>query len=161
MIQYKISEIGKQCLEKGIDIYPTRGSYFAAGMDLKAAITEPTVIYPYDTVKIMTGIHVFLGIEEHSDINELKPQLAGLYLPRSSVKGLQLENTVGLLDCDFQGESFIKLYNKTNNPIVINPGERIAQLVIIPVIMEEWKLVESFEHFTERAEGGDGSTGKY
>lgn len=170
MIKYKLTEKAKQLKEAGIcDCTPVRGTSLSAGMDLKLCSEEPIVIIPYETVKVYTGLHIWLGelesikIDAHMTYYLNKPasiQLAGLYLPRSSNKGLQLENTVGLLDCDFQGESFLKLYNKTEDTIVLKPGERIAQLVVFPVIMENWQEVESFEEETERGDGGDGSTGK-
>jgi dUTP pyrophosphatase len=171
MIKYRLTEQARQLKKDGIcDCTPIRGTKYSAGMDLKACLDKPVDIRPYETVKILTGVQVFLGIEE-SEIDmygyeadsyiEYTLKLAGFYLPRSSNKGLQLENTVGLLDCDYQGESFVKLYNKTEETITIQPGERLVQLVIMPVIMDDWVEVDSFDSSTERGENGDGSTGKH
>ena len=136
MIQYQLTEQAKQLKEAGIcDCTPVRGTPLSAGMDLKACLSEPLTIYPYETVKVMTGVKVFLGgtmewmadsmLDGTDDVTRQLPMtLCGLYLPRSSNKGLQLENTVGLLDVDFQGESFVKLYNKTEEQITIQPGDR-------------------------------------
>ena len=97
MIKYKLTEKAKQLKEAGIcDCTPVRGTSLSAGMDLKLCSEEPIVIIPYETVKVYTGLHIWLGDTElGSDTIEVK--MAGLYLPRSSNKGLQLENTVGLV----------------------------------------------------------------
>jgi len=181
MIQYQLTDLAREYKEKGIcDCTPVRGTDLAAGMDLKACLPESIAIMPYDTVKVMTGIKVFLGADKEvltGVIHKKYPEysrnititLCGLYLPRSSNKGLQLENTVGLLDSDFMGESFVKLYNKTEEPIVISPGDRLVQLVIVPAVMSDWLEVNEFgilseegiiSATTERGEGGDGSTGR-
>lgn len=184
MIQYKLTDQAKQFKEQGIcDCTPVRGTPLSAGMDLKACIPLEIIIAPYETVKVMTGVRVFLGgafeyfhsvldgsSEEEGVVDRwLRFTLAGLYLPRSSNKGLQLENTVGLLDVDYMGESFVKLYNKTEEAIVIRPGDRLVQLVVVPAILSDWEEVEEFKMMTidgevsaetQRGEGGDGSTGK-
>jgi dUTP pyrophosphatase len=125
-------------------------------MDLKACIANPVTIYPRQTAKIMTGVCVFLGVLEESD----QCQLAGLYIPRSSARGLVLVNTVGLLDCDYQGESFVKLRNVSDELITVEPGERLVQLIVVPVLTGAWKEVNEFDEITGRGEGGDGSTGR-
>jgi dUTP pyrophosphatase len=155
MIKVILTEKAKELEAKGLKILPSRGTNLAAGMDLAACTDEEVTIYPGEIVKIPTGVKIFLGISE-----EHKPdyQLAGLYLPRSSNSQLVLANTVGLLDCDYQGESFLKVTAREES-FVIKPGDRIAQLVIFPAIMFDWEVVESFEEITQRAEGGDGSTG--
>ena len=124
-------------------------------MDLCACIDEPMVIYPGSIAKINTGLKIFLwtGNLVYKDI-----KLADLYLPRSSNTEMVLTNTVGLLDADFCGESFLKITARENS-FVINPGDRLAQLVVFPAILFPWKEVDSFEEETARGEGGDGSTG--
>lgn len=169
--QYKFTDTAKKLLELGIDLSPTRGTDKSAGIDLRLCSMEPVVIQPYETVKVFTGLHIYLGVnEEEYEISVdsiiqkkcwIPYELAGLYLPRSSNKGLQLENTVGLLDADYQGESFLKLYNKTEETIILQPGERIAQLVIFPALMLQGKEVREFVTQTKRGEGGDGSTGRF
>jgi dUTP pyrophosphatase len=171
-IRYKLTAEAKRITDlfssrgEVISFAPVRGTRLSAGMDLKVCAELPVVIRPYETVKVGTGLCIWLGVltdrnnsrDNEQDDGSSEFQAAGLYLPRSSNKGLQLENTVGLLDCDYQEESFLKLYNKTESPIILQPGTRIAQLVIIPVIMDNWLQVEEFEESTERT-GGDGSTG--
>jgi dUTP pyrophosphatase len=160
-IQYILTAKAKELKEKAIcDCTPVRGTPVSAGMDLKACIEKPVTIYPGSSIKVMTGVKVFLGTFPHDEQDEIFPmQLAGLYLPRSSQNGLILTNTVGLLDCDYQGESFVKWKNMGEEPVIIQPGERMVQLVIFPVMMLPWERVDSFTEWTERGEGGDGSTG--
>jgi dUTP pyrophosphatase len=156
MIKVILTEKAKELEAKGLKILPSRGDEYAAGMDLAACIDEPINIYPGEIRKIPTGVKIFLGINNE----DYKPdyQLAGLYLPRSSNSELVLANTVGLLDCSYQGESFLKVTAR-ETMFTINPGDRIAQLVIFPAIMFDWEVVETFDEVTQRAEGGDGSTG--
>ena len=157
-IKVKISENGQKCIDAGVDIMPTRGTQYSAGMDLRAAILEPIVIPPRSNgqppVKIYTGLHIYLGTMENSPL-----QHCAFYLPRSSNNNIVLANTVGLLDADFQGESFLKIYNGGCEEITINPGDVLAQLVIVPTLVDAWHFVEDFDTVTERGEGGDGSTG--
>ena len=181
MIQYQLTEQAKQLKEAGTcDCTPVRGTPLSAGMDLKACLAEPLTIYPMQTVKVMTGVKVFLGgtmewmadsmLDGTEDVTRQLPiTLCGFYLPRSSNKGLQLENTVGLLDVDFKEESFVKLYNKTEEPIIILPGDRLVQLVVVPAIMQNWLEVPEFQMISSEGElvpavtersGGDGSTGR-
>lgn len=156
MIKVILTDKAKELQAKGIDVQPRRGTPLSAGMDLAACIDEPVTIYPGVITKIYTGLKIYLG----NDLLVMDgvAELAGLYLPRSSNSELVLANTVGLLDCDFQGESFLKVTARENS-FVINPGDRIAQLVVIPAIMLDWHFVSSFNEVTERGEGGDGSTG--
>lgn len=162
-IKYKLTSEALAMKGQGIcDCSPVRGTPLSAGMDLKACLLKPLHVLPYETKKVGTGLHIWLGEETRGGWqgSYTPMQLAGFILPRSSAKGLQLENTVGLLDCDYQKEVFIKLYNKTEEVITIAPGERIAQLVILPVIMEAWQLSQEDWEETSRV-GGDGSTGKF
>ena len=183
MIKVILTEKAKELEAKGLKILPSRGTNLAAGMDLAACIDEEVTIYPGEIVKIPTGVKIFLGdsagqLTTYKVFSESKVKflgeelnqriieqdklyrinLAGLYLPRSSKSQLVLANTVGLLDCDYQGESFLKVTAREES-FVIKPGDRIAQLVIFPAIMFDWEVVETFDEVTQRAEGGDGSTG--
>jgi dUTP pyrophosphatase len=175
MIQYILTEHAKSLIAKGIDVTPKRGTEHAAGMDLCACIDEPITLLPGEMRKIFTGVKVFLGttkylVGKEYDLTTLNAvpvdklvsevKLSGLYLPRSSSPGLKLENTVGLLDCDFQGESFVKLRNMSQEPVKIIPGERLVQLVIVPVVMDKWEQVTFFDETVSRNPLGDGSTGK-
>lgn len=128
--------------------YATAGS---AGVDLMACINEPLKVYPNETHLIGTGFAMHVK----------DPNYAGIILPRSGLghkKGLVLGNLVGLIDSDYQGELKVSLWNRSNDMHVINPLDRIAQLVIIPVQQVYFNVVQSFEE-SDRGEGGFGSTG--
>lgn len=140
-------------LKNGIVLpeYATDGS---AGLDLRAANDEPISIAPGETKMIPTGFAINIG----------DPNVACILLPRSGLgikKGLVLGNLVGLCDSDYQGEYMVAAWNRnpSGDPIVVSPGERIAQAVFIPVIQVEFEDVEEFSEKTQRGEGGFGSTG--
>ena len=125
----------------------------SAGIDLMAInFTDGFygIIYPDQVVKIGTGIAIHI----------LNPDYAGMILPRSGMgtKGLILANTIGLIDSDYQGEIILSVWNRSSEPIRINSMDRIAQLIIVPVIQPVFNFVESFEQ-TERGGNGFGSTG--
>jgi dUTP pyrophosphatase len=129
--------------------YATPGS---AGLDLRACIDEPLTIHPGETVLVNTGIAI------HID----NPMLAATILPRSGLghkHGIVLGNLVGLIDSDYQGPLMISCWNRSDKPYTIAPGERIAQLVIVPVMKARFNVVEEF-HASQRGEGGFGSSGK-
>ncbi len=129
--------------------YATSGS---AGLDLRACIDQPITLAPGQTELIPTGIAIHLG----------DPGLAAVVLPRSGLghqHGIVLGNLVGLIDSDYQGQIFISTWNRGNAPFVLNPMERLAQLVIVPVVQVAFNVVEDFAH-SPRGAGGFGSTGK-
>jgi dUTP pyrophosphatase len=129
--------------------YSTSGS---AGMDLRACIEEPLKLHPGDTILIPTGISIY--IED--------PGLAALILPRSGLghkHGIVLGNLVGLIDSDYQGELMISCWNRGAESFVIEQGDRIAQLVIVPVVQTRFNIVSEFVE-TKRGTGGFGSSGK-
>ena len=129
--------------------YSTSGS---AGMDLRACIDTPVSLQPGETQLIPSGLAIY--IED--------PGLAGLVLPRSGLghkHGVVLGNLVGLIDSDYQGELMISCWNRSGNEFTIEPGERIAQLVLVPIRQAEFQIVEEFEH-TDRGTGGFGSSGR-
>lgn len=130
---------------------PKQATELSAGFDLQAAIDHPVVLNPGDTQLIPTGIAIHLG-----------PEVAALILPRSGLghkKGLVLGNLVGLIDGDYQGEMFISAWNRGKEVVTIAPNDRIAQLVMVPVLRVEFEVVPEFATTTERGEGGFGSTG--
>jgi dUTP pyrophosphatase len=130
--------------------YATEGS---AGMDLRACLAEPLRLEPGQTALIPSGMAIHLE----------DPQLAAVLLPRSGLghkQGLVLGNLVGLIDSDYQGEVKISCWNRGQDSIDITPGQRIAQLVVVPVVQVGLKLVESFRA-SQRAEGGIGHTGTH
>ena len=165
MIRYKYTEQALALIAKGLNLTPTRGTRLSAGMDLKVCAAEPVVILPYDTVKVSTGVHVWLGgAKDYSESGwrgnlDVPTQAAGFLFPRSSTN-FKLKNTIGVLDCDYQDDLFAKVYNDNEDSITLIPGERFVQLVIVPVIMDTWHLVSEFSETTDRS-GGDGSTGKF
>ena len=129
---------------------PTRGSEYAAGYDLYAAIPETTIIPAHKTEKIPTDIAM-----------EIPKGFAGLIMARSGLatkEGLRPANCVGLIDSDYRGNVIVALHNDTNTNKTIDPDERIAQLVIIPFESVEFEIVDELSD-TIRAEGGFGSTG--
>lgn len=134
------------------DAPPAYGTPGAAGLDLRACLDAPIVIEPGETVLVPSGIAIHLA----------DPGLAAMILPRSGLghkHGIVLGNLVGLIDSDYQGEIKVSLWNRSDTPFEINPLDRIAQLVVFPVLQVSMNIVEAFTAST-RAEGGFGSTGK-
>ena len=147
-IQLKILDprIGKDI---ALPEYATAGS---AGMDLRAALEETTTIKPGETLLIPTGLSIY--VED--------PNMAAVILPRSGLghkHGIVLGNLVGLIDSDYQGQLFVSCWNRGKNSFTIEVGDRIAQLVIVPVIQVDFEVVENFES-THRGAGGFGHSGK-
>lgn len=129
--------------------YATPGS---AGLDLRACIAEAIVLEPGQTHLIPTGLAIHLG----------DPGLAAMILPRSGLghkHGIVLGNLVGLIDSDYQGPLMVSCWNRGSEPFTIQPLERIAQLIIVPVVQAQFRLVDSFDT-SERGEAGFGSTGR-
>ena len=128
--------------------YATPGS---AGLDLRACLDAPLTIAPGETHLIPTGIAIHLD----------DPRLAAVLLPRSGLghkHGIVLGNLVGLIDSDYQGELMVSTWNRGSTAFTLNPLERIAQLVIVPVVQARFEVVDDFEA-SERGAGGFGSTG--
>jgi len=138
---------------------PTRATAGSSGYDLRYCSLQDIVLQPNEVVKLGTGVRIHIG--SMYDVTGGNPELlfSGLLMPRSSSKGAILNNTIGLLDSDYQGELFCKYRNITTEPITIEVGERFAQLIIVPTYVGEMVEVESFDDSTERGEGGFGSTG--
>ena len=129
--------------------YATRG---AAGIDLRACIELPIELAPAQTILIPAGLAIHIA----------SPELAAVVLPRSGLghkHGIVLGNLVGLIDSDYQGQIFVSMWNRGHASFTINPLERIAQLVIIPVIQVQFNVVDEFVA-SDRGEGGFGSTGR-
>ena len=129
--------------------YATPGS---AGLDLRACIDAPLTVLPGQTELVPSGIAIHLG----------DPGLAAVVLPRSGLghrHGIVLGNLVGLIDSDYQGQIFMSTWNRGNTPFTINPMERLAQLVVVPVVQVSFNVVPEFGA-SNRGAGGFGSTGK-
>jgi len=130
--------------------YATGGS---AGLDLRACLDQPLTLEPGQTELIPTGIAIHLA----------DPGLAAVILPRSGLghkHGIVLGNLVGLIDSDYQGQIFVSTWNRGNAAFVIKPMERLAQLVVVPIVQVELNVVDDFES-SSRGAGGFGSTGKH
>ncbi|HSI57925.1 MAG TPA: dUTP diphosphatase [Ideonella sp.] len=129
--------------------YATPGS---AGLDLRACLDEALLLAPGQTRLIPTGLAIHIG----------EPGLAAMILPRSGLghkHGVVLGNLVGLIDSDYQGQLMVSCWNRGSEPFTIEPMERIAQMVIVPVVQASFRRVEEFAE-SDRGEGGFGSTGK-
>jgi len=129
--------------------YATAGS---AGLDLRACIDASIVLNPGDTALVPSGIAIHLA----------DAGMAAMVLPRSGLghkHGIVLGNLVGLIDSDYQGQIFVSVWNRGQAAFTVQPMERIAQLVVVPVLQVGFNIVDSFEQ-SERGEGGFGSTGK-
>jgi dUTP pyrophosphatase len=130
--------------------YATPGS---AGLDLRACLDQPLVLEPGQTSLIPTGISIHIG----------DPALAAMILPRSGLghkHGIVLGNLVGLIDSDYQGPLMVSCWNRGNTTFTVQPMERIAQLVIVPVVQASFRRVDDFAA-SDRGAGGFGSTGKH
>ena len=128
--------------------YATPGS---AGLDLRACLREPVTLAPGDTALVPAGIAIHLA----------DPGLAAIILPRSGLghkQGIVLGNLVGLIDSDYQGELFISTWNRGQAPFTIEPMQRLAQLVVVPVVQVAFNVVDEFDA-SRRGAGGFGSTG--
>ena len=137
-------------LREQMPAYATPGS---AGLDLRACVDAPITLEPGSTHLIPTGLAIHLA----------DPGYAAMILPRSGMghkHGIVLGNLVGLIDSDYQGQLMVSTWNRGNTAFVLNPMERLAQLVIVPVLQVGFNVVDDFEQ-SERGAGGFGSTGKH
>lgn len=138
--------IGKQF---PLPAYATEGS---AGLDLRACLDDALTVAPGQTHLVPTGLAIHIG----------DPSLAATILPRSGLghkHGIVLGNLVGLIDSDYQGQLMVSVWNRGQDTFTIEPGDRIAQLMFVPVIQAEFNLVEDFNE-SDRGEGGFGHSGK-
>ena len=131
---------------------PTYATDGSAGLDLRACLDQTLEIKPGETHLIPTGIAIHIA----------DPNLAAVILPRSGLghkHGVVLGNLVGLIDSDYQGQLFISCWNRASAAFTIESGDRIAQLVVVPVVQAEFQIVDEF-HTSDRSEGGFGHTGR-
>ncbi len=133
-----------------LPVYATAGS---AGLDLRACLDSAIEIAPGQTVLVPTGLAIHVA----------DPAYAAIILPRSGLghkHGIVLGNLVGLIDSDYQGQLMVSTWNRGSTAFTLQPMERLAQLVIVPVMQAQFEVVEEF-HASERGAGGFGSTGKH
>ncbi|MFB9886216.1 dUTP diphosphatase [Balneatrix alpica] len=129
--------------------YATPGS---AGLDLRACLDAPLTLEPGQTELIPTGLAIYIA----------DPNLAAMILPRSGLghkHGVVLGNLVGLIDSDYQGQLMVSCWNRGHSTFVVEPGERIAQMILVPVVQAEWQIVDEFTA-SERGAGGFGHSGR-
>jgi len=134
------------------ELLPAYGTSGSAGLDLRACIDAPLVIEPGQTVLVPTGLAIHIG----------DPGYAAMILPRSGLghkNGIVLGNLVGLIDSDYQGQLMVSTWNRSHASFTLQPLDRLAQLVIVPVLQVGFNVVEEFAS-SERGAGGFGSTGK-
>ena len=132
---------------------PAYGTSGSAGIDLRACIDGNLIIQPGQCELIPSGIAIHLA----------NPHFAAMILPRSGLghkHGIVLGNLVGLIDSDYQGQIFVSLWNRGHHPFTLMPLERMAQLVVVPVVQVQFNVVDAFP-MSERGSGGFGSTGKH
>ena len=137
-------------IREHLPAYATGGS---AGLDIRACIPDPITLRAGESALIPSGIAIHIG----------DPGFAAVLIPRSGLghkHGIVLGNLVGLIDSDYQGQVFVSCWNRGKEPFVVNPMERIAQMVIVPVVQVGLNIVESFDE-SVRGAGGFGSTGKH
>ena len=148
-IQLKVldSRVGK---EFPLPEYATDGS---AGLDLRACIDEEITLQPGQTELVPTGLAIHIA----------DPALAAVIIPRSGLghkHGIVMGNLVGLIDSDYQGQLFVSTWNRGNEDFSLKPGERLAQMVFVPVVQAEFELVDDFDQ-SQRGEGGFGHSGRH
>ena len=137
-------------LNDNLPAYATPGS---AGLDLRACLDAPLTLQPNAWQLVPTGMAIYLE----------DPGYAALILPRSGLghkHGIVLGNLVGLIDSDYQGQLMVSAWNRSSTAFTIEPMERIAQLVVVPVVQAQFKIGQEFPAASQRGEGGYGSTGK-
>lgn len=132
---------------------PTRATDGSAGIDLRACIDAPITIKAGETKLIGTGLSIYIA----------DPNFAGLILPRSGLghkHGIVLGNLVGLIDADYQGELMVSVWNRSSTDFVLEPAERMAQYVVVPVARPGFEIVDEFTDVSARGAGGFGSSGR-
>lgn len=133
---------------------PTRATDGSAAIDLRACIDEPVAIKAGETQLIGTGIAVYIA----------DPNYAGIILPRSGLghkHGIVLGNLVGLIDADYQGELMVSVWNRSDTDFILQPAERMAQYMVVPIMRPAFNVVEEFSDLSERGAGGFGHSGRH
>lgn len=159
MIQFKLTEEAKAL--SMIDFAPRRATFGAAGYDLRICSAEPIKIFPGEFIKLHTGICMWIGSNKVDIMQAYDSSMldVAIMTARSSLKGLQLTNAIGVIDEDYQGEYLVSVYNYTDETIVLQPGVRIVQVIFTKAFIHDLIPVEEFSHDTMRGTGGFGHTG--
>lgn len=132
---------------------PTQATAGSAGIDLRACIDEPVTIKAGETRLVATGLAIYLADSNY----------VGLIMPRSGLghnHGIVLGNLTGVIDADYQGELMVSIWNRSQTDYTLQPGERMAQYLVVPVVRPIFNIVDDFSHISERGIGGFGSSGK-
>lgn len=133
---------------------PTQASIGSAGIDLRACIDESLTVKAGETALVGTGIAIYLA----------DPNFVGLIMPRSGLghkHGIVLGNLTGVIDADYQGEILVSIWNRSQCDYVLQPAERMAQYLVVPIMRPEFEIVTKFSEISERGAGGFGSTGSH
>lgn len=151
-VQVKV--LNPKIVEDAAFSMPTRATDGSAGIDLRACIDEPLTIKAGSTQLVGTGLAVYIQ----------DPDYAGMILPRSGLghkHGIVLGNLVGLIDADYQGELMVSIWNRSDTDFVLNPAERMAQYIVVPVARPEFEVVTEFSDTSARGAGGFGHSGRH
>ena len=133
---------------------PTRATDGSAGIDLRACIDAPLTVKAGETVLVGTGLALYIA----------DPDYVGLIMPRSGLghkHGIVLGNLTGVIDADYQGELMVSVWNRSQTDYTLQPGERMAQYLVVPVIRPQFEVVDEFSDISLRGGGGFGSTGSH
>ncbi len=150
-VQVKV--LNPKLLEDSAFSLPTRATDGSAGIDLRACIDKPLTIEAGTTHLVGTGLAVYIA----------DPNYAGMILPRSGLghkHGIVLGNLVGLIDADYQGELMVSIWNRSDMDFVLNPADRMAQYIVVPIVRPEFEVVSDFSNASARGAGGFGHSGR-
>ena len=153
MNSVQVKVLNSKLLQDPAFALPTRATDGSAGIDLRACIDEPLTIKAGKTHLIGTGLAVYIA----------DPNYAGMILPRSGLghkHGIVLGNLVGLIDADYQGELMVSIWNRSDTDFILQPAERMAQYVVVPIARPEFDIVEEFSDISARGAGGFGHSGR-
>jgi dUTP pyrophosphatase len=158
---FKKTELAKQVeVQANVDFTPLRAHQTDAGADLRCCSLEPMYLHPGTITKVLSGVHIWLGSgDTHSGFVVANKGYVGFMVPRSSNPGIILRNTIGTMDYEYQGEIIMNWFNPLDYIVTLQPGERIAQLLVLPIMLPTFELVDDFFISTKRGEKGYGSTG--